>query len=110
MVSIDVWNASVDFPIFDAKTRSLKKKVLGKVGGKIGTEARVPIIEALHDVSLSLREGDRVGLVGHNGAVKSTLLRFLAGIYELSRGSSRTFGEVAPVVDIGAGMDPAISW
>jgi len=40
MVSIDVWNASVDFPIFDAKTRSLKKAVLGKVGGKIGTTTR----------------------------------------------------------------------
>ena len=39
MVSIDVHNAYVDFPIFDAKTRSLKKRVLGKVGGKIGTES-----------------------------------------------------------------------
>ena len=46
MVSIDVRNAFVDFPIFDAKTRSLKKKVLGKVGGKIGTDTKVPIIEA----------------------------------------------------------------
>src|SRR5438132_1233216 len=109
MVSIDVWNASVDFPIFDAKTRSLKKKVLGKVGGKIGTETRVPIIEALHDVSISLREGDRVGLVGHNGAGKSTLLRVLAGIYEPSRGSSRIVGKVAPVFDLGGGMDPEIS-
>jgi ABC-2 type transport system ATP-binding protein len=109
MVSIDVWNASVDFPIFDAKTRSLKKKVLGKVGGKIGMESRVPIIEALHDVSLSLRDGDRVGLVGHNGAGKSTLLRVLAGIYEPTRGSSRIVGKVAPVFDLGVGMDPEIS-
>src|SRR5947208_2173875 len=109
MVSIDVWNASVDFPIFDARTRSLKKKVLGKVGGKIGTEARVPIIEALHDVTLTLREGDRVGLVGHNGAGKSTLLRLLAGIYEPTRGSSRIQGKIAPVFDLGVGMDPEIS-
>src|SRR5947208_8116695 len=109
MVSIDVWNASVDFPIFDARTRSLKKKVLGKVGGKIGTEARVPIIEALHDVTLTLREGDRVGLVGHNGAGKSTLLRLLAGIYEPTRGSSRISGKIAPVFDLGVGMDPEIS-
>ena len=109
MVSIDVWNASVDFPIFDAKTRSLKKQVLGKVGGKIGTESRVPIIEALHDVSLSLKDGDRVGLVGHNGAGKSTLLRVLAGIYEPTRGHSRIVGRVAPVFDLGVGMDPEIS-
>jgi ABC-2 type transport system ATP-binding protein len=109
MVSVDVWNAFVDFPIFDAKTRSLKKQVLGKVGGKIGTETRVPIIEALHDISISLRDGDRVGLVGHNGAGKSTLLRLLSGIYEPTRGSSRVIGKVAPVFDLGVGMDPEIS-
>ncbi|PXY31861.1 ABC transporter ATP-binding protein [Prauserella muralis] len=109
MVSIDVRNAYVDFPIFDAKTRSLKKKVLGKVGGKIGTESKVPIIEALHDVTLSLKEGDRVALVGHNGAGKSTLLRLLSGIYEPTRGSARVVGKVAPVFDLGVGMDPEIS-
>jgi ABC-2 type transport system ATP-binding protein len=109
VVSIDVWNASVDFPIFDAKTRSLKKRVLGKVGGKIGTESKVPIIEALHDVTLSLKDGDRIGLVGHNGAGKSTLLRLLSGIYEPTRGSARISGKVAPVFDLGVGMDQEIS-
>jgi ABC-2 type transport system ATP-binding protein len=109
MVGIDVRNAYVDFPIFDAKSRSLKKKVLGKVGGKITTGSRVPIIEALHDVTLSLREGDRVGLVGHNGAGKSTLLRMLAGIYEPTRGFAQVSGKVAPVFDMGVGMDPEIS-
>src|SRR5947209_12180422 len=109
MVSIDVKNAYVDFPIFDARTRSLKKKVLGKVGGKIGTSSKTPIIEALHDITLSMREGDRIGLVGHNGAGKSTLLRLLAGIYEPTRGSSRIQGKIAPVFDMGVGMDPEIS-
>jgi ABC-2 type transport system ATP-binding protein len=109
VVSIDVWNASVDFPIFDAKTRSLKKRVLGKVGGKIGTESKVPIIEALHDVTLSIKDGDRIGLVGHNGAGKSTLLRLLSGIYEPTRGSARISGKVAPVFDLGVGMDQEIS-
>ncbi|ANZ36968.1 ABC transporter ATP-binding protein [Lentzea guizhouensis] len=109
MVSIDVWNASVDFPIFDAKSRSLKKLALGKVGGKIGSEGRVPIIEALHDITLSLKDGERVGLIGHNGAGKSTLLRLLAGIYEPTRGHSRIIGKVAPVFDLGVGMDPEIS-
>src|SRR5437764_8985679 len=109
MVSIDVHNAFVDFPIFDAKTRSMKKKVLGKVGGHISSDARIPIIEAPHAVTLTLREGDRVGLVGHNGAGKSTLLRLLAGIYEPTRGSSRISGKIAPVFDLGVGMDPEIS-
>lgn len=109
MVSIDVHNAYVDFPIFDAKSRSLKKRIIGKVGGKIGTGSRVPIIEALQDVTLSLREGDRVALVGHNGAGKSTLLRMLAGIYEPTRGSAQVNGKVAPIFDMGVGMDHEIS-
>ncbi|MEV6823650.1 ABC transporter ATP-binding protein [Amycolatopsis sp. NPDC051102] len=109
MVGIEVRNAYVDFPIFDAKTRSLKKQVLGKVGGKIGTGAKVPVIEALQDVTLSLEEGDRVGLVGHNGAGKSTLLRLLSGIYEPTRGSSRVVGRIAPVFDLGVGLDPEVS-
>ncbi|MGW5723169.1 ABC transporter ATP-binding protein [Amycolatopsis sp. NPDC003865] len=84
---IEVPNAHVDFPIFDAKTRSMKKQ----------------------DITLSLEEGDRVGLVGHNGAGKSTLLRLLSGIYEPTRGSSRVVGRIAPVFDLGVGLDPEVS-
>lgn len=109
MISIDVRNATVDFPIFDAKTRSLKNRVLGKVGGRIGTESKVPVIEALNDITLSVNDGDRIGLVGHNGAGKSTLLRLLSGIYEPTWGSARINGRVAPVFDLGVGMDQEIS-
>ncbi|ORA56910.1 ABC transporter ATP-binding protein [Mycobacteroides franklinii] len=110
MVSIQTHEAWVEFPIFDAKSRSLKKAFLGKAGGTIGRNAsNVVVIEALRDITLSLKEGDRVGLVGHNGAGKSTLLRLLSGIYEPTRGSSYIQGRVAPVFDLGVGMDPEIS-
>ncbi|MFD1812024.1 ABC transporter ATP-binding protein [Rhodococcus gannanensis] len=109
-VSIETTNAYVDFPIFDAKTRSLKKAFLGKAGGAIGrNDSDVVVVEALKDITLSLKQGDRVGLVGHNGAGKSTLLRLLSGIYEPTRGSARVRGRVAPVFDLGVGMDPEIS-
>ena len=109
MVSIDIERAYVDFPIFDAKSRSLKKAVLGAAGGRIGTESKVPIIEALRDITLSLRQGERIGLVGHNGAGKSTLLRLMSGIYEPTRGQALVRGKVAPVFDLAVGMDPEIS-
>jgi ABC-2 type transport system ATP-binding protein len=109
VVSIDVHNACVDFPIFDAKSRSIKKTVLGRAGGKIGTATKVPIVEALRDITISLRHGDRVALIGHNGAGKSTLLRLLSGIYEPTRGTSSVIGKVAPVFDLGIGLDPEMT-
>lgn len=110
MVSIDTYNACVDFPIFDAKSRSLKKAVLSSAGGAIGQNSdKTVVVEALKDINLHLREGDRVGLVGHNGAGKSTLLRLLSGIYEPTRGTADVRGRVAPVFDLGVGMDPEVS-
>lgn len=109
MARIDLVGARVDFPIFDARSRSLKKTLLGPVGGAVRTRSRVPIVEALQEITLTLRDGDRVGLVGPNGAGKSTLLRLLAGIYEPTVGTTRIEGRVAPVFDLAVGMDPEIS-
>lgn len=109
-MSIDVSHAWVEFPIFDGKSRSLKHTFLGNAGGVIARNTSdVVVIEALHDISLPLTVGDRVGLVGPNGAGKSTLLRLLSGIYEPTRGSARLQGRVAPIFDLGVGMDPEIS-
>ena len=109
-VSIHTENAWVEFPIFDAKSRSLKKTFLGAAGGTIGRNtSNVLVIEALKEITLSLSTGDRVGLVGHNGAGKSTLLRLLSGIYEPTRGKAIVNGRVAPIFDLGVGMDPEIS-
>jgi ABC-2 type transport system ATP-binding protein len=107
---IETRDAWVEFPIFDAKTRSLKKAFLGKAGGAIGRNAdNVVVIEALRDITMTLKVGDRVGLVGHNGAGKATLLRLLSGIYEPTRGNTVIRGRVAPVFDLGVGMDPEIT-
>jgi ABC-2 type transport system ATP-binding protein len=108
-IGITTKDACVDFPIFDAKSRSLKKTVVGLVGGNVDSSRKVPVIEALRNITVTLEHGARVGLVGHNGAGKSTLLRLLSGIYEPTRGMAEIRGRVAPVFDLGVGMDPEIS-
>jgi ABC-2 type transport system ATP-binding protein/lipopolysaccharide transport system ATP-binding protein len=75
-------------------------------GGRIGSESKHVIVQALDQVSLKFNEGDRVALIGHNGAGKTTLLRVLAGIYEPRSGSIQIEGRVTPMFDINLGIDP----
>src|SRR3712207_8953103 len=86
--------------------RSLKKTVMGLVGGNIASTSKVPIIAALRDITVNLEHGSRVALVGHNGAGKTTLLRLLAGIYEPTRAVAAISGRLAPALDLGVGIDP----
>jgi ABC-2 type transport system ATP-binding protein/lipopolysaccharide transport system ATP-binding protein len=110
MASIILHNVCVDFPIYNARGRSLKANVLRRVGGRIDSNNREIItVEALRDVTLDLKPGDRLALVGHNGAGKSTLLRVLAGAYEPSRGVAEINGKVSSLLDMTMGMDPELT-
>jgi ABC-2 type transport system ATP-binding protein/lipopolysaccharide transport system ATP-binding protein len=107
MPSIELHNVSVAFPIYSAGNRSLKNAMLSvTTGGRIGSDAKQVVIQALDQVSLSFSAGDRVALIGHNGAGKTTLLRVLAGIYEPRAGWISIDGRVTPVFDVTLGIDP----
>ncbi len=107
MASIHLENVSVSFPIYSASSRSFKNRFISTTtGGRLGlSAARYVCIQALDDITLNIEHGDRLGLVGHNGAGKTTLLRVLAGIYEPAVGSARISGRVAPLFDVGLGME-----
>ncbi|MBO9186476.1 ABC transporter ATP-binding protein [Rhizobium sp. L80/93] len=112
MASISLHNVVVDIPIYQPANRSLKNNLLASVtGGQIrpkqGTNSIV--IRAIDDMTLDIDHGARVGLIGHNGAGKSTILRVMAGIYEPTAGRVRVEGDVASMFDIGFGMDPEAS-
>ena len=114
MASINLKDVVVDIPIFDAGSRSLKNNVLAAAtGGQIKPRegAGKVLIRAIDGLTLNLEHGERLGLVGHNGAGKSTILRVIAGIYEPTGGQIAVEGEVAAMFDIGFGMDPdATGW
>ncbi len=110
MASIDLVDASVEIPIFNSRGRSLKTTLIRRVGGQVEADGRdVVSVKALRHLDLSLRPGDRLGLIGHNGAGKSTLLRVFAGSYEPSAGTAEIRGTVSSLIDMEMGMDPELT-
>ena len=107
MASISLKNVSVNFPIYGAGANSFKKTLAASVtGGRFGKETGVAVVQALSEINLELKSGDRLGLIGHNGAGQSTLLRTLAGIYEPSSGILSRVGSVASLIDPSLGIEP----
>jgi ABC-type polysaccharide/polyol phosphate transport system ATPase subunit len=105
MASIVVENVSLDYPIYDTRSRSIKNVVLRAVGGRVAEKNGRIDVQALRNISLQLQDGDRLGIVGHNGAGKTTLLKVLAGIYEPTIGRVRISGSVSSLTDVTMGMD-----
>lgn len=104
---IKVENATVEIPIFDPGAFRLFKKPNFKkrrVGAEIGHHGKVPFVRALNEITLELAPGDRLGLVGHNGSGKTSLLRLLCGVYIPSSGQVHVSGSVGAVLDMGVGL------
>jgi ABC-type polysaccharide/polyol phosphate transport system ATPase subunit len=101
-------NVGVDFPIYGTQ-RNLRTALFQRAtGGLIQREGKNQervVVKALVDVSMKLKEGDRIALIGHNGSGKSTLLKVMAGIYEPIAGRVLAEGRVTPLFDMMPGLD-----
>lgn len=83
------------------------RQALAKIQGK-GTWTREKF-KALDDVNFSIEEGEVVGIIGHNGAGKSTLLKHLASITNPTSGEVIVNGSIAPLIEVGAGVNPELT-
>lgn len=106
MASIALRGVGLDYLIYDSRARSFKQAITN-LGGHLHRDrgAGRIVIEALRDVTLSLRPGERLGLIGKNGAGKSTLLKVMAGVYEPPIGRAEITGRVAALLDMTMGMN-----
>ncbi len=106
MASLILDNVTVDFPIYGAQ-KSFRSALRAATGGLIRREGddRHVTVRALDHFSLTVKHGDRLGIIGHNGAGKSTLLRVCAGVYEPSEGRVRIEGKVSPLFSTSPGLD-----
>ncbi len=64
---------------------------------------------ALQDITLSVARGEALGIIGHNGAGKSTLAKLIARILRPTRGRVVVRGQVAPLLEFGAGFHPELT-
>jgi len=96
-------NATRSFALTHERPRTLKELF---VRGRGSTRSRVA---ALDDVSLRVAPGEAVGMVGRNGAGKTSTLRCLAGIVPLDSGRADCGGRVVSLLELGAGFGPDFS-
>ena len=60
---------------------------------------------ALTDISFSVNKGDILGIIGYNGAGKSTMLKVISGIMKPTNGSIKVDGVISPLIELGSGFD-----
>lgn len=108
MANIELRHVTVEFPIYNVSSRMLKKRFLRlATGGSVFKDSSQRIVvRSLNNINLSINHGDRVGLIGHNGAGKSTMLRLLAQIYEPTFGQIKIDGHVSSMLDLIQWMEP----
>jgi lipopolysaccharide transport system ATP-binding protein len=70
------------------------------------TSFKIPIIQ---DLSLDIKVGERVGILGSNGSGKSSLLKVISGNYPIHKGRRTINGKIVPLIEMGAGFDPELT-
>lgn len=107
-IAVRVENLSKKFSYYANSTDSLKSALVDLLKGKSLTGDR-KVVQVLDNVSFEIKKGEFVGIMGRNGAGKSTILKLMAGIYEPTAGKITINGNVAPMIELGAGFHSDLS-
>lgn len=99
MIKVD--HVSMIFNMASEQLNSIKEYAIAA----LKRELRFKEFRALDDVSFEVKQGDVFGILGTNGSGKSTILKIIAGVLEPSKGSCTVSGNIAPLIELGAGFD-----
>jgi ABC-2 type transport system ATP-binding protein len=99
--SIELAKVSLRYRLAQQRIGSFKEYALHLVTGAL----QYRDLWALRDVDLTIRGGEVVGIVGRNGAGKSSLLKVIARVFQPTMGQVRVVGRVVPLLELGTGFD-----
>ncbi len=102
-VALKVEDISIRFNLSKENVDNFKELLIKKIKGE---KIRFNEFWALRDINFELKKGDRLGILGLNGAGKSTILKIIAGVYKPTTGTIVRNGHIAPMIELGAGFDP----
>ena len=98
---IELDKVAMEYYMQTEKVDNMKEFFIRLVKGKIKkTKKRI-----LEEITFSVNKGESVGIIGHNGAGKSPILKIITGIIKPTTGSVKVHGSVAPLLNLGAGFD-----
>ena len=98
---IRIEHATVRFNLATEKVDNLKEYVVRLLKHNLLFQE----FFALKDVSFAVKKGESWGLIGHNGAGKSTMLKLICGILKPYGGTVAVNGTISPLIELGAGFD-----
>lgn len=101
-IMIDVERVTIRFNLSKQKVDNLKEYLIKLMKKELMFQEFL----AVNDVSFQVRKGEAWGLIGTNGSGKSTMLKAISGIIKPYKGHITVNGNVAPLIELGAGFDP----
>ena len=102
---IQLENVSVSYRLPTERIGTFKEYAIRKLQRKI----RLEKFWALTDVTLQVNRGEVFGLIGNNGAGKSTMLKVISKVLKPTKGRVVVYGKIAPLLELGAGFHPELS-
>ena len=102
---IEAKNISFAYRVLNKQHSSLKTLFRDFLHGRVSIEDYV----AIKDITFEIKKGETVAIIGKNGAGKSTLLKILARVINPTTGSILITGQVAPMIELGAGFNSELT-